>query len=295
MDQTKPIVSHSEVATFSLCQRRHFYAFGEKIVRKKKSAALNRGIEGHTIVAKIFSELQRTADINVAEKTLYDEMTRIMKEDALLYADFMSFLPAWFEKFKRLFNSWKIEFVEHQDFLEFPEFIYAFTVDLGVWENGLLGIVDWKFVYNFYDGDMQELLPQIPRYVGALRALGHNVMKGSYGFIRYRHLKDVTIERFTIIPISLSTKRIQNSFKDLIVTAREILKLRALPLQEWKDSVARTSNELVCNNCSYKPLCAVELNGLDGLMMRKYDYEVTTYGYGRTDLPGPSRLDDADG
>jgi CRISPR/Cas system-associated exonuclease Cas4 (RecB family) len=123
------------------------------------------------------------------------------------------------------------------------------------------------------------LLPQIPRYVGAARALGMSVREGMYGFIRYRKLNNES-DKYKIVPQSFTSKRVQNSFKDLINSGKEILEFKSLSLEEWKDNTSRVANNLVCKSCSFRELCVAELNGSDGKVIREVDFEVNTrYGY----------------
>jgi hypothetical protein len=277
-----PVISHSEVETFELCERRHYYAFGEKLRRKTLSLSLQRGILGHEVLHIYFKSLQETGDIHAANKTAMKFLsTKLNTSSREVSMELALLLDMFFNTFADTFKHWKIGFVEKEARLDFPDFQYAFTFDLGYFEQGLFKIIDWKFTYDFYDSDMQSLLPQIPRYVGALRALGQSVTKGSYGFIRYRNLKSTDpYDRFALVPVDIPNIRITNSFRDLVNTTKKILPLKKLPLPEWRDSISRTSNQLVCKSCSFKQLCTAELNGSTGKVIRNEFYEInTTYGY----------------
>lgn len=277
-----PILSHSEVDTWLLCQRRHYYAFGEKLVRKSgMSDSLIRGISGHAMLAAYFSatglhsaRLQAAVNEGVKQMAEYKSINAAPVAEAYQLA--MGFLTFHGDRI----SGWRIEGVEEESRLEFPDFIYAFTVDLDVWDtDGKRKFVDWKFTYDAYDSDFMSIAPQLPRYIGAARALGANIRDGMYGFVRYRKLNSDT-DKYVLAPIHVTTPRIQNAFRDLVTASEDILSRKALELEEWKTKVSRVTNQTVCRSCSFKSLCAVEANGGDGKLERKYNYAPNTrYGY----------------
>jgi hypothetical protein len=161
------------------------------------------------------------------------------------------------------------------------DYEYAFKPDLVIREAGVVTVVDYKFVYDFYDDDMLHLIPQIPRYIGALRALEIPAIGGLYFFLRYRNVKGLGEgNRFKLHPTKPSTERIKNGFRDLDLRAREILLTKRNNLQG-----TRIGNQMICKSCSFKDLCVAELNGSDGKILRATEYTESTYGYVQTEEP----------
>lgn len=276
-----PVLSHSEVDTFVLCERRHYYAFGEKLIRKGgQSDALFRGITGHALFASFFQELKDSFNYNSALSAMEKEAAQYLNSpNASIAIEAYRLCLEFLDYYKERIEGWRVECVEGEYRLDFPDFTYAFTVDLGVWENGLK-FLDFKFTYDFYDADALAILPQLPRYIGAARALGMNVRGGLYGFVRYRSLKGGPENKFLIAHINLPQARIKNSFQDLVVAADRILALKALDLETWRSRISRVSNNHICRSCSFKSLCIAELNGSDGKVERLTEYEENTrYGY----------------
>jgi len=219
----------------------------------------------------------RSKDImNLAISSQISASPKVFETLTYLLTTINSFLD-WY---KDRILSWDILEVEKEYRLDCGDFEYAFKIDVLVRENGRLKVVDWKFVYDFYDDIMCDLAPQIPRYIGALRALGIPVFGGYYAFLRYRNIKeDGEGNRYMLRPINPTTERVQNSFKDIIRSVEPIVAKKRLPLEVWHQSVRRAANTMICKSCSFRDLCVAELNGSDGKVLRYAEFEASTYGY----------------
>lgn len=275
------VISHSETESFNQCSRRHYYSFGECIEPIKRSQALNRGVIGHAMW-KVFwenfpqgIEEAKQAIINFASAKL---QTGESIPD-LVYL--MNTMLECIEYYTDTIKSWTVVEFETTHRVQFQDFEFAFTPDLVVREaNGNLRLIDYKFVYDFYEADMFELLPQIPRYIGGLQLDGVTITKGSYFFLRYRNVKsEGEGNRFAIRNVPVNGPKISNSFRDVIKSAERIAKLKALSLNNWLEETSRTSVKTVCNYCPFKRICVAELNGSDGRAARAMDYQHSTYGY----------------
>jgi hypothetical protein len=283
---TKQIISHSEVECFTKCARRHYYSFGEKLARKRFSDALARGIIGHDLMNTFFTTLKETHTWQLAMDAM-DEATVASLitlagagGNVKVIHDLVRITRGWLEHFQDKITQWKILEVEQEKQLDMGDFIFAFKTDLVVNDRGYRDIIDYKFVYDFYEGDMLTLLPQIPRYTGAERAMGYPTRSGKYAFIRYRNLKSPgPDDLYRLANIDMSTPRIQNAFRDVANAAERINELKQLPLQEWEKKTTRVADVWICRACPFKDLCAAELNGSDGRLMRMTEYEPSKYGY----------------
>lgn len=274
-------ISHSEADGFTSCERRHYYAFGERLESKTKSDPLQRGTDGHLLFQVFFKYYQQHHNFEAAKIEMSNYAASVMTPESMVRLGYLlNTMNGFLEFYKERILRWEIIEVEVTHKLELKDFTYAFTPDLIVRENGVLVLIDYKFTYDFYPEYMLQLSPQIPRYMGALRALGIPVEKGAYAFLRYRSLKsDGEGVRYKLEPCTPSYERMQNSFRDLILNVEPVAALRALPLEEWSQKVRRVGMPQICKYCSFKSLCVAELNGSDGKIIRATEYQRSTYGY----------------
>jgi hypothetical protein len=165
------------------------------------------------------------------------------------------------------------------------EFVFAYTTDLVILERGYRTVIDFKFVYDFYSGDLLTLLPQIPRYIGAERAEGLPTRFGKYGFVRTRNLKSPgPNDLYRLEPLTqLTTAQIQQSFKEVFLALSRITELKDMGLEEWEDNITANRSVWVCKTCPFKRLCAADFAGTDTTLMKMTEFEPSTYGYKVTD------------
>ena len=277
-------ISHSEAAGFTLCERKHYYAFGEKLQGIHTSEALTRGQLGHLLMEAFFREYQNSYDFDKALEVMGAKSSELLGKDlknikVIVYL--LTVINGFLNYYKDQILQWKIIHVEKEFKIELKEFDYHFTPDLIVEIKGELVIVDHKFIYDFYSDDLIQMLPQIPRYIGGLRALGIPVQRGLYAFLRYRDIKqDGPGNRFDLRPCNPNEHRVQNSFKDLILTVEPIKRFREMGLENWHANVRRTADEKICERmCDFTALCVAELNGDSGNLIRELQYKESIYGY----------------
>jgi hypothetical protein len=292
------VISHSEVETFLLCSQRHFYAFGDNthgdlagLEPQSHSDALYRGIVGHSALEAFYKAIKDGKSFDTAKKeSANDCMIHATKPNPKydILADLNGrILPRFFGYAKiKLDEGWKPEYVEHEFRLEFKiddrTLIYPFKPDVVMADPvGNLWVWDHKFVYNFYNSEQINLLPQIPKYIGALRALGYPIKGGYYNQLRHREVKDLSnhnrLDKF--VP---NDARVQEAFRQQIKMMEKIALLKEGTLEAWQDSLTRVLNGMVCNSCSFKYLCAADLTGQDTTLMRKIEFSKNSYGYSET-------------
>lgn len=290
------VISHSEVETYLLCEQRHFYAFGDNTFGDLQgleplnlSDALYRGIVGHSALEAFYKAIK--------EGKPYDTAAEMSSQECMVWstkpnpkynilADLNGrILPRYFEYAKEKFNEgWRPEYVENEFRLKFKvseetTYIYPFKPDVIMRDpNGNLWVWDHKFVYNFYSQEEINLLPQIPKYIGALRALGLHIVGGYYNQLRWREVKDLSAHN-RLDPFKPSDERVVNAFRQQIRVMEKIASLKEGSYEDWEQNLNRTLNGMVCKSCSFKHLCATMLNGSDGKLMRKVEFRANSYGY----------------
>lgn len=295
------VISHSEVDSFLLCPQRHFYAFGE-ILKDESSPGMEplvysdplyRGIIGHKGLEMFYKAIEAggtTSDALSACLTAVQAYALQPEPKFDILADLCTrILPRFVEEVAvpELNAGWRVKAVEVTYRLEIQtkmgRMVYPFTPDLIMrspqHENVL---TDHKFVYNFYNQSEIDLLPQIPKYVGALRAIGLPIHKGKFNQIRHRKIKDTSLEaNFRQTPLELTPARLRHAFLLQTRNMERIAKLKRGTLEEWREAVdlERVQNGMICKSCSFRLLCAMDMQGTDTTLFKKTNFQSNTYGY----------------
>jgi hypothetical protein len=289
-----PSVSHSEVDSYLLCRRKHYYGYGLSLERINTSNSLATGTAGHRVLEAFYAHLLSLSDTAQGQKenfqlayeraqTVYRQIIDEGYEDAnnraILYD--MLFHPEWgyFANEFMVQNGWRILAVEAEFSLIYDtetDSKYPFVVDLLVQDpEGRYVVIDHKFVYDFYTPEQTDLQPQIPKYIGALRAMNHEVVYGAYNMVRTRKLKTPTPESMTYFMIlKPNTDRVLNTFMEQLGVAAEIQAVKELPLEDQNKRAYRTANKMVCQSCSFRDICSTELIGGNTELMLKTEYKI---------------------
>lgn len=164
---------------------------------------------------------------------------------------------------------WKILAVEQEFRIAISEtLVYACKVDAIVEIDGEIVLVDHKFVYDPYDQSVIDIMPQLPKYMGAMRNNGVPVKYAIYNMIRTRN---TTKDLYTIAYCRPNNHRIKTAMLEQIEVMRRIEQGTKLPVH--------TSNKMNCGNCQFKDLCAMELRGEDSTLFIQNFFQPNTYGY----------------
>jgi len=289
-----PSVSHSEVDNYLLCRRKHYYGYGLSLERVNKSASLATGTAGHRVLEAFYRHLLELASdaagqlerFDLGLKKAEEEYDAIIAEgyeepsnraqlhDVLFNQDWGYFANEFLVR-----NGWTILAVEQEFSLmydEETESTYPFVVDMVVKDpEGVYVVIDHKFVYDFYTPAQTDLQPQIPKYIGALRALDYEIGYGAYNMLRTRKLKEPAPDSMNYFMIlKPNAERVLNTFMEQIGVAAEIQALKELSLEEQESRAYRTANKMVCQSCSFKDICSTELIGGNVELMKKTEYKI---------------------
>jgi hypothetical protein len=289
-----PSVSHSEVDSYLLCRRKHYYGYGLSLERISTSHSLATGTAGHRVLEKFYRTLLSAGDTAtkqleawdagfLAAQQEYDTIVKEGYEDANNRAELseMLFNDDWgyFANEFMVRNGWAIMAVEAEFSLTYDtelQSTYPFVVDLIVQDpEGRYVVIDHKFVYDLYTPSQTDLQPQIPKYIGALRAMNHEVAYGAYNMVRTRKLKtpDASSMNYFMI-LKPNTERVLNTFMEQLGVAAEIQALKELPIEEQGKRAYRTANKMVCQSCSFRDICSTELIGGNTQLMLKTEYKI---------------------
>lgn len=277
-------ISHSEVEAHLLCERKDYYGSALGLERKKVSQSLSRGIAMHDILAYFFTHLQKNpadyAGAGQAARSRAQELVTLNPELMVVGDEIMKMLNSFLRT--RWWEGYKVVYVEEKMALVVDEsLMYPFTVDLVLEDSGGNWIVvDHKTTYDFFSPMRVSLSGQLPKYMGAMRVLGHRADFAMYHQLRYRTKKDYTdADVIQISKFTPSVKRIQTSFTEQVDVARRLQRLRKLPIEEQNRLAVRTANHMVCNSCSFQDLCVADLNGepLDLIIEANYQPRTDRY------------------
>ncbi len=289
-----PSVSHSEVDSYLLCRRKHYYGYGMSIQRINTSHSLAMGTAGHAVLETFYKYLFESGDTyedqlvafdqgvvlaehkyqEIVDDGFEDASNRASLRDVLFHEEWGYFANEYMVK-----NGWQVLAVEQEFSLMYDETTegsYPFVIDLIMRDKeGNVVVVDHKFVYDFYTSNQTDLQPQIPKYIGALRALNYPVAYGAYNMLRTRKLKTPEASSMQyFMPFKPNAERVLNTFAEQIGVAAEIQALKELNIEDQSKRAYRTANKMVCQSCSFKDICSTELVGGNTELMLKTEYKV---------------------
>lgn len=273
-------VSHSEVESALRCERAHYYGYGLGIQRKSESTSLRRGTLGHQALDAYFTSLKdgyaHETAVVVAETFIVNYMTA-HPFDTEIATEVLTTIRFFFEA--RPFRNWEVISVEEEFQLPITEtLVFPFVVDLVAKDPyGDIWIIDHKFMYDFITPEEAELNGQLAKYMGALRAMGYRVDHAAYSVLRYRNIKNSTVDtRYRLVIDDPTVARLQRTFTEQAVMALRLQERKAMPLAEQSASAIRTANKLVCNHCSFRSICVAELNDTQPELVLNSEYQART-------------------
>lgn len=288
-----PSVSHSEVDGYLLCRRKHYYGYGLSLQRINESASLATGSAGHAVLEAFYNVILAAGSTRkeqaaafdsalVAATAKYDELIENGYEhsdDRRAPLDFVLFDPSvgYFAQEPFVRHGYLIQAVEATFNLEYEEGeTYPFVIDLIVKSPDMKTIVvDHKFVWDFYKPADSDIQPQVPKYIGALRALNHKVDEGMYNMVRTRKIKAPTREQMhDMLVIRPTAARVVRTFEEQVAVARQLIELKAKPIEEQERLAFRVANKMVCQSCSFRSICEGELAGGNTNLILRSEYKV---------------------
>lgn len=299
--QQKPAhVSHSRVEAYLQCQRKEYYSYGMKLQLKKGSLALNLGSTIHSCLEVLYRHVlsaganlkrQREAYPQAVEKMWkhVDELYRTGWTDNEKRASLRQILEGYLAREPFIDNEWSddsrqwlVLAVEKEFNFEYaPGERYPFVVDLILKDpRGRLVVVDHKGTYDFYSEIEVALKPQIPKYIGALRALGYKIHSGMYNMLRTRpapvKTKRKPEEWAKTLPVEATPARIERTIEDQLVIAGTLMDLDKLNPEEREQTAVRSAagTDICSRMCDFRELCNAQLNGDNTQILMKNLYQI---------------------
>jgi CRISPR/Cas system-associated exonuclease Cas4 (RecB family) len=277
-----PSVSHSEVDSYLLCRRKHYYGYTKSLQRVQESAALAMGSAGHKVLEVFYTAIIRGDSFDealVEAKEIADTLREQVSIPANRANIFDTLFDLYFPNEPLVKEGWTILAVEKQFNLEYDpdtQAQYPFVVDvIAKSPEGKVVVIDHKFVYDFYNYEASIMQPQIPKYIGALRALNYKIDHGAYNMIRTRKLKESTAEgMLSWLDVKPEPARVQQVFKEQIAVASDIMAIKAMSPEMQDAHAYRVANKMVCQSCSFLDICRTELSGGNSKLMIETEYKI---------------------
>lgn len=281
-------VSYSKAQAFRTCKYKYDLAFvrphptkgGKGLMPHEKSHALTRGTFGHGILERFFKRVQGTPypySQSTCKEIIDQELALAITENAALAQEV---LPQIVHFAVNVFpaKGWKILEVEKTFRLPIGkrngvEVTVPVTIDLVAQEADKIIVVDHKFSADAYSEERCAIEPQIPIYMGALRALKIPVHHGYYNFLRTRKMKNVP-DQVVQVKVTPNNFRVMESFQEHIQTVDDIIDFTGNPPKR----IVRTPNNN-CQYCDFKLVCGVEMRGDDASLMLETRFDINDYGY----------------
>jgi hypothetical protein len=238
------------------------------------------GTAGHTVLEAFYTAILEGKDfdtaVDVARETADGLAIEIPANRANIFDTLFTY---YFPNEPYVKEGYEILAVEKKFNLEYDvenSMQYPFVVDLIVKSpEGKTIVVDHKFVYDFYNYEATIMQPQIPKYVGALRALNHKIDHGMYNMIRTRKLKEPDAASMCQqLDVKPESARVTQVFKEQISVASEIQKIKQLEPEQQEATAYRVANKMVCQSCSFLDICRTELSGGNSKLMIETEYKI---------------------
>lgn len=266
------VVSHSMAEGFAKCRKQFEIQHVLGLMPKTMPSGLRKGNSGHAFFDGFLTEYKLTKDTAKAKAAGLNKLMAYKHVAMELVPMLISWVEKEWPKYERRWEILEIEKTYHLVIeIGDKKLYFPFTVDLLVRDlvTGKILLIDHKCLYDPYGEKEMEMLPQQPKYMGALRALGIPVDEAYYNIVRSRKMKETGYESM-MVRIPISNERIKSAMRDQIAIMREI----------GNDPVYyRTANSLTCKSCTVFELCKAQQNNEDTEAITDLHFEQNEYGY----------------
>lgn len=199
-----PSVSHSRADGYLLCRRRDYYGYTLGLQRVSDQDSMALGSAGHKCLEVLYKHILDAGTTRKAQKAalksgfkaMYEQYLQFVKEGWEDRDDRMplkDILKRYVDLEPFVSQGWLVKGVEQEFLLEYDpdtQSRFRFVIDLILEDpGGKTVIVDHKFIFDFYGPDAAAIQGQVPKYIGALRGLGHKAHYGVYNMLRTRKIR----------------------------------------------------------------------------------------------------------
>ncbi len=292
-DSDMRLISNSQVSAWNTCRNQYRYGHDIKLMPKPTggSSPLSLGTFGHRVLETYYASIIQGESHDSAVASTDAVYIKLMRDTPNpagameIVGKIKPLMVGYFDNFAKT-DQWDILGAEEK--IDLPlsdEYSMPIRYDLLMRNkaDGKVYIVDHKFTWEFWRTVDIMLMPQLPKYIAALRASDQIVDGVMLNQIRTRPIKapslDQLYRRDKFYP---SIHKIKTYLSEHIVASREIVAYHEQPESIRKQLALRVANKMICKWCAFSELCAVELDGGETSSMIANDFVVNTYGYDAT-------------
>ena len=287
--ETRRRISNSEAIAWLTCQKVYYYAFILKLekIELLKRTALGVGNAVHDAF-KVYYRCRikgGTHDDALMEmdKFLTDLLAKRVTSDVnVMEAKVKTTL--YFEHYGDEASNFR--WIGSEEQLDLPlndKYTMPLQYDLYYQDlrDGAYVLKDFKTCYDFWTADQIRLSPQFPKYFAAMRNSGLAVDRCELDLIRTRSMKNVEFSKhYYRVRVTPKAAKIRNVLKTHLQVSEAITAYRAMPPEIQKAVAMPVLNwHGACRMCTFKDLCATELEDGDIALMVETEYKKNTYDY----------------
>lgn len=199
-----PSVSHSRADGYLLCRRKDYYGYTLSLQKVSDADSMALGSAVHkclealyrTVLAAGTTRKAQKAALKAGFKAMYEQYLEFEKagwEDRDDRMPLRDILRRYVNLEPFVSQGWLVRGVEQEFLLEYDEETqsrFRFVIDLIAEDpEGKVVIIDHKTAFDFYGPDAAAIQGQVPKYIGALRGLGHKAHYGIYNMLRTRKIR----------------------------------------------------------------------------------------------------------
>lgn len=287
------IISNSEVDAFNTCKRKHLFSFIKNKEPGRLSRSLFLGVYGHELLAVFYKTIQSGGSKTQAYQATMRYLTSLFMSMPDDEHENLAYLQVLLKRYiEQETYSEHSEILAVEEFFCVPitdEFWYGLRLDLLIQHTkgrvaGEIELIDHKFTYDFYTVDSLKLIPQMPKYVGAVRYNGIRVKDATINQLRTRFSLNQLNEKsdedlFRRQPVGVTDTRIKTSFSQQIKVSQKIIEHQKMSLEDQFEEAIPILNKMVCGNCPYKSPCQLMEEGADVNQYLELEFKPRSYGY----------------
>lgn len=297
-------VSNSEASSFSTCERAWFYGHHPEMHLQPNTMgpALTRGIIGHKSLEELYRAMQGGKDFDssaqIALEVVQDErVNALMTEDfdkVKMLNSLYKLVEGYCKFYEADIKNWEILGVEsfyHMEWEGEDKVYLPMRLDLVIYQKsgkykGEISPVDHKFTNDFWNTWKMRLNSQFPLYMKALRSAKFRgksatvVRRTILNMIRTREVKEPqphdTYKR-EFLPYNSETMVL--AFDNHLKVALRIADLKRMSADDAMEFTTAAWGSPNCQFCSFKSLCAIQLEGGMVANTIRADFKESRYGY----------------
>lgn len=288
------IISDSQATAWLTCERKWMFSYVFEKTSATRSRALNLGIIVHDMLEVFFLSIQAGADKAEARLTTMLRLTHLFETEGHS-ADILTTAYMLVDRYinqDTIHSNSRILEVETDFFLPINnEYWYGLRLDLLVEaqvgrQKGKILLIDHKTTYDFWQPNDLLLLPQMPKYVMAVRFSGYPVHEAYINQIRTRFdsnkIPDKSNEDlFKRSPVGITDERTASALSHQMVASERIMSMRNKPLPLIEAECLPVQNKMVCKNCPFMDPCIKMEDGYSATGALGENYIAKTSGFDR--------------